>query len=339
MSNDICFISQHPVSLHPEKIINAMHPFKTYTKTFCFCSLVTMLLVLTITPCRATSELLLPTFVPTENDTTVHAGQFDNGIRYYVKHNDQRPDKGTYSKRFITTADKQRAVVIVGNIVPDEVIQIWNGMSDEEIQVLETRQERYDKLIKQGTLQHTWDLKYGLPPISRQNRMTSEVLYNEMMLTLIGDMLNVRLLKIHEGIAECPFREANFTFASEMTGLDKEALMLKIKPTKGHDTEALQFVKDKIDFMRYTPFSPMELDNALQQFLTAHQRIYDHRQDMTDLGYIWRISNAVTLGNTISSIEAEWHIFQSLASQVTLEQCNAFMTILLDHCEEKHHDI
>lgn len=304
-------------------------------KTFCISILQgTILSALAMAPCRAASEHLSPTFVLMENDTTVHIGQFDNGIRYYVKHNDQSLDKGTYSKRFITTADQQRAVVIVGNIDPSEIIQNWDRKSAEEIQVLEARQERFDKLMKRDTQRHTWDLKYSLSPINRQKRLTSEVLYNEMILTLIGDMLNIRLLRIHEREAECPFQEATFTFASEMTGQNKEALMLKIKPAKGRDAEARQFVKDKVDFMRYTPFTPMELDIALQQFLTAHQRIYDHRQDLTDQGYIWRISNAVTLGNTISSIEDEWCIFQSLASQITLEQCNAMMTILLNHCVE-----
>lgn len=283
----------------------------------------------------ANDTIQKPSFDLLNNDSTIYSGNLAPGFKYCVKYNGHNLEAGNKVINFVSTPNKSEMVIIVvGNIIPENEIQALKSKSQTELLEMQNKAGRRMKLLRQGLEENKWDFKYSLAPMNPKCRATTEILYNEMILSLIGDMLNVRLLKLRERLKECPYSEATFLFASDLSGKDKESLCLKIKPYKETKENARSFVRISIDNMIYNPFSPMELDYALQQYIISHKRIYDNLLDMTDIGVAWRIANAISVGNSIPSIETEWKVLQNFESQITVEQCNEMFKSLLNHCVE-----
>lgn len=259
-------------------------------------------------------------------DSTIRSGTLYDGTTYYIKHNCNPKERGQFSRRCVKVEQADRyAIIVVGDVDVDSMeVEIRRRYDSHK-----TVERLYQRTNPNRLLRTDWAIKYDYPIATSQQRRTTEVIYNEMMLTMIGDMLNVRLLRLREQMDDCPFVSSAFVFSTELTGLERESLCLRIisKPKRAQEARAVS--REEIEKVIVRPFTDFEVDYARQQFMLAHQRIQDDLEELTNVAYVWRIANAFQQGNVIVALEDEWRVQQELERWITPESCNAMIREIL----------
>jgi len=252
-------------------------------------------------------------------DKTLRKGVLENGVAYYIKYNSHPREKGMHTRKVVKSDQTGKlAIIVVGDIdINDMEARI---RSDYENMAFVER--RYQSDNPHRLLKNEWDIQYKWPIASSKQRHTTEVVYHEMMLSMIGDIFNVRLLRLREQMDNCPYQKAEFVFATELSGIERESLCLRITAKKGREQEARAIAREEIEKVLVRPFSDFEVNYAKQQFILAHTRIYQSKDELTNIAHVWRISNAFSQGNALPSIETEWRLQKELEGKITTAMCN-----------------
>lgn len=268
-------------------------------------------------------------FRPLENDTTIRTGELSFGPKYFIKTNKIEKRQISFDKKIAESEDREKiAIIAVGDINVDSLEATFkskyhNIFDLAEFRIPSRRRDRYTK-------PDPWDLQYCLTDLADEERKTTKILYNEMILTMVADMLNVRLLRKRETMDNCPYHKAEFAFPSELNGKDRESLCMRITPVKGVDAiYAKAIAREVVEETLTNPFTDLEFDYARQQYFLALERNYKNKDKYTDAAYLWRISNAFLLGNVMPTVEAEWNALKEMEPLISVADCNDMIQMII----------